>query len=163
MGAIWTTITSNSLECTMHELATSYAVHKNKAKQEILPRIIYRKDFVACSPLPTADAKCQVDIAKTPMCRSPRLQDPCREEMRVECANEWRNWENFSRWQGPPHNLWASSRAFLTSCLPSALRKINCYSCLGVDYEHLVPSRRLTQMAVLWKQKSCQGWFYDGH
>ena len=56
----------------MHELATSYAVHKNKAKQEILPRIIYRKDFVACSPLPTADAKCQVDIAKTPMCRSPR-------------------------------------------------------------------------------------------
>ena len=26
----------------MQELATSYAVHKNKAKQEILPRIIYR-------------------------------------------------------------------------------------------------------------------------
>ena len=51
----------------MHELATSYAVHKNKAKKEILPRIIYRIDFAACSPLPTADAKCLVDIAKTPM------------------------------------------------------------------------------------------------
>ena len=66
-------LTASKDRVRMHKLATSYAILKNKAKQEILPKIIYRIDFMACSPLPTADAKCQVDIAKTPMCRSPRL------------------------------------------------------------------------------------------